>query len=331
MVYAANGTPPFGRDSIAVLAHRIVHEPPELGALSGRLRDLVTDCLAKDPARRPDASTLLMRLLGHEAPLAGDDARTAILAEGVTAAVPEATMPAPRAAGAAPRATADGPGHAAGRADDHPADARPEHTAAAAGYVAAGGRGPTDGGTGPRPAGAAAPPAKRRTWPLVSGALLGALGLTAGMIVAWAALRHHAPPPHTAPTTTIYTSATRNTERSQPANTDAHGSSSHSRPAPEPTFLVHPTGCDLGMTGVTCTITLRGEGAGFDWTGTAHDPLSISSHTGHLDPGGTTDITITLHPATPRAGGASSVTFIGAGGSHTVAVTWQGPPDPSST
>jgi serine/threonine protein kinase len=86
LVFAASGTPPFGRDSIAVLAHRIVHEPPELGALTGSLRDLVAECLDKDPARRPSAGVLLMRLLGHPSVPGGEQAATAILAEGVTAA-----------------------------------------------------------------------------------------------------------------------------------------------------------------------------------------------------------------------------------------------------
>jgi eukaryotic-like serine/threonine-protein kinase len=86
LVFAATGTPPFGRDSIAVLAHRIVHEPPELGALTGSLRDLVGECLDKDPSRRPSAGVLLMRLLGHPAAPVGGQAATAILAEGVTAA-----------------------------------------------------------------------------------------------------------------------------------------------------------------------------------------------------------------------------------------------------
>ncbi|MCW2859732.1 MAG: serine/threonine protein kinase [Actinoallomurus sp.] len=86
VVYAATGTPPFGRDSIAVLAHRIAHGPPELGTLTGSLRDLVAECLRKDPARRPSAGVLLMRLLGHPAVPGGERSGIAILAEGVTAA-----------------------------------------------------------------------------------------------------------------------------------------------------------------------------------------------------------------------------------------------------
>lgn len=50
-VYAANGMPPSGRGSAAVLAHRIVGEPAGLGAPAGDLRALVAERLGKDPAR----------------------------------------------------------------------------------------------------------------------------------------------------------------------------------------------------------------------------------------------------------------------------------------
>ncbi|MFD0683607.1 protein kinase domain-containing protein [Actinomadura fibrosa] len=79
MAYAANGTPPFGQDSIPAIMHRILHAPPELGRLDGPLRDLVASCLAKDPARRPTALDVLKRLLGT-------DRRENLLAEGTSAA-----------------------------------------------------------------------------------------------------------------------------------------------------------------------------------------------------------------------------------------------------
>ncbi|MCP2335262.1 serine/threonine protein kinase [Actinomadura rupiterrae] len=70
VVFAATGRPPFGQDTIPAVINRILHEEPDLGALEGALdgplRDLVTDCLAKDPASRPHARQVLMRLLGHE-------------------------------------------------------------------------------------------------------------------------------------------------------------------------------------------------------------------------------------------------------------------------
>ncbi|MEV5575015.1 serine/threonine-protein kinase [Spirillospora sp. NPDC052269] len=66
VAFAATGAPPFGQDTIPAVINRILHEEPELGDLEGPLRDLVTDCLTKDPSARPSARQVLMRLLGHE-------------------------------------------------------------------------------------------------------------------------------------------------------------------------------------------------------------------------------------------------------------------------
>ena len=71
MVYAATGRPPFGNDSIPAVIQRALHEEPDLGHIDEPLRGLVTDCLAKDPADRPTARQLLMRLLGQEDAVAG--------------------------------------------------------------------------------------------------------------------------------------------------------------------------------------------------------------------------------------------------------------------
>ncbi|MEW2357828.1 serine/threonine-protein kinase [Spirillospora sp. NPDC029432] len=68
LAFAATGEPPFGQDTIPAVINRILHQEPELGDLDGTLRELVLDCLSKDPADRPDARRLLMRLLGHEEP-----------------------------------------------------------------------------------------------------------------------------------------------------------------------------------------------------------------------------------------------------------------------
>ncbi len=64
IAYASSGTTPFGQDSIPAVMHRILHGEPELGRLTGPLRALVAACLAKDPARRPTARQVLLRLLG---------------------------------------------------------------------------------------------------------------------------------------------------------------------------------------------------------------------------------------------------------------------------
>ncbi|MEU6039675.1 serine/threonine-protein kinase [Actinomadura sp. NPDC047616] len=66
LTFAATGEPPFGQDTIPAVINRILHEEPDLGRLTGPLRDLVAECLDKDPANRPNARQVLMRLLGHE-------------------------------------------------------------------------------------------------------------------------------------------------------------------------------------------------------------------------------------------------------------------------
>ncbi|MFD7612054.1 serine/threonine-protein kinase [Streptomyces sp. NPDC059828] len=62
LAYAATGTAPFPGDSSAALLYKVVHEEPELGALSGELREVVAACLAKDPAARPAPQDVTRRL-----------------------------------------------------------------------------------------------------------------------------------------------------------------------------------------------------------------------------------------------------------------------------
>jgi predicted Ser/Thr protein kinase len=290
LTFAASGMPPFGRGSIGVLAYRIVHEPPELGALTGGLRDLVAECLDKDPARRPAAGVLLMRLLGHSTVPGGQQAQT-ILAEGVTAAA------------------------------DLPPQAGPPTRPAS----------PV-----PTPVGAAQPTVasrkKGRSWaPAVIGAA-GALALAGAAIIAVVAFSGDDRSPVPGPTRTVYTGSTGPQHQSAPSGA-GKSSPSDVRPAPQPSLLVEPAGCDLGTTGLSCTVTLTGSGATVHWTATATDPLSLSSSSGSLEPGDTDTVTITLHPPSPRVTGSASVTFTGAGHARTVRITWEGEPasDPSSS
>lgn len=69
MVFASSGRLPFAGDTMTAIVGRILHGEPDLGALTGPLRDLAVRCLAKDPAMRPPASEVLRVLLG-EAPAA---------------------------------------------------------------------------------------------------------------------------------------------------------------------------------------------------------------------------------------------------------------------
>ncbi|MEV0404407.1 serine/threonine-protein kinase [Actinoallomurus sp. NPDC050550] len=70
IVFAATGRSPFGQDSVMQVIRRIIHEPPDLGDLAEPLRGIVADCLAKDPAARPSAQDVLLRLLGRRTPSA---------------------------------------------------------------------------------------------------------------------------------------------------------------------------------------------------------------------------------------------------------------------
>ncbi|MEU6192851.1 serine/threonine-protein kinase [Streptomyces sp. NPDC047061] len=62
LAYAVNGEPPFPGDSSAALLYKVVHEEPELGALSGELREVAEACLAKEPGRRPAPAEVARRL-----------------------------------------------------------------------------------------------------------------------------------------------------------------------------------------------------------------------------------------------------------------------------
>jgi serine/threonine protein kinase len=68
MVYAATGQLAFGADSVPAVMHRIMYEEPDVSALPPSLRSVVLECLDKDPARRPSARDLLLRLVDPTAP-----------------------------------------------------------------------------------------------------------------------------------------------------------------------------------------------------------------------------------------------------------------------
>lgn len=90
MVFAATGKPPFGRDSLPAVVNRILHRDPDLGDLDGDLRDLVEECLSKDPGRRPTAKDALLLLLGARERRPDGDLLTAGTA--VASGAPEAAV-----------------------------------------------------------------------------------------------------------------------------------------------------------------------------------------------------------------------------------------------
>jgi eukaryotic-like serine/threonine-protein kinase len=67
MIYAATGQLAFGADSVPAVIYRIMYEEPDLSGLPPSLRAIVRECLAKDPAQRPTARDLLLRLVDPSA------------------------------------------------------------------------------------------------------------------------------------------------------------------------------------------------------------------------------------------------------------------------
>ncbi|MFI0353644.1 protein kinase [Actinomadura sp. 9N407] len=96
MTFAATGRPPFGSDSITAVIYRVLHQEPDLGDLGGELRGLVTAALAKDPAERPTAAQVLLRLVGHDeafAPAAGGAAATQPGSAAAGSVLPDSVRP----------------------------------------------------------------------------------------------------------------------------------------------------------------------------------------------------------------------------------------------
>ncbi|MFG1852469.1 serine/threonine-protein kinase [Actinomadura geliboluensis] len=77
IAYAANGRPPYGQDTIPAVMNRILKGRPDLGGLTGALRDLVAQALHKDAAKRPHSRDILLRLLEHSnGPITASEALT---------------------------------------------------------------------------------------------------------------------------------------------------------------------------------------------------------------------------------------------------------------
>jgi eukaryotic-like serine/threonine-protein kinase len=68
VAYAGTGRTPFGGDTPAVTAARILTQPPNLEGLPEPLKGLVARALAKEPVERPTAQQLLDLLLTSSAP-----------------------------------------------------------------------------------------------------------------------------------------------------------------------------------------------------------------------------------------------------------------------
>jgi hypothetical protein len=67
VTYAATGHPPFGQGAVGTVAHRILHEEPDLRGLQGRLLGAVRAAMDREPSRRPSPRALLEGLVGAAA------------------------------------------------------------------------------------------------------------------------------------------------------------------------------------------------------------------------------------------------------------------------
>ncbi|RAO04465.1 Non-specific serine/threonine protein kinase [Micromonospora noduli] len=97
IAFAAGGRPPFGSDSLFAVMHRVLHDPPDLPAMPPVLDELIRECLAKDPADRPAAERVLVRLLRQDGRVTEPLRRESLLEVGnETAGAPTPDHPLPQ-------------------------------------------------------------------------------------------------------------------------------------------------------------------------------------------------------------------------------------------
>jgi predicted Ser/Thr protein kinase len=217
MVFASCGRAPFGSGPIHPLISRVFNAPPDLGGLDGPLRDVVLRCLAKNPAERPTAQQVILRLLGQppQQPMPGSGllergAREASLVRGVTGGA----SPAPGAGEAAYllRGTGEPAYPPRGTGESYPPRGTGESYPARGTGEASPGRGAGDALPGP--------PQKRKP-PIVAG-LAGAIVLA--LVLAGAAV--------TAVVRALSTGAERTTAAGTPTTAPTRTTQAPSSPAP---------------------------------------------------------------------------------------------------
>ncbi|MFG3533152.1 serine/threonine-protein kinase [Streptomyces sp. NPDC047917] len=71
LAYAATGRPPYGTGEPAAVSYRTVHEGIDLEGVRPALAGLIRQCVAKDPADRPDPASVIARC-AVDSPLATD-------------------------------------------------------------------------------------------------------------------------------------------------------------------------------------------------------------------------------------------------------------------
>ncbi len=92
VAYTASGRHAYTGETYQEVLARILFGKPDLGPLSGRLREIVEACLAREPGDRPDAEEVLRRLLGQDG--SGGD----VLTSGAMAALPPSAAALPSSA-----------------------------------------------------------------------------------------------------------------------------------------------------------------------------------------------------------------------------------------
>jgi hypothetical protein len=66
ITYAATGAGPFGTGTAAAVLYRVVHGEADLSGVPPTLREIVSGCLAKDPAARPTPAALAAAIAGRD-------------------------------------------------------------------------------------------------------------------------------------------------------------------------------------------------------------------------------------------------------------------------
>ncbi|GAA0557306.1 hypothetical protein GCM10009546_19220 [Actinomadura livida] len=69
VVFAATGRPPFGTGPAPEVMRRVTSRRPDLGDMTGPLRDLAARCLDKNPAARPTAPQVVRALREGQGPM----------------------------------------------------------------------------------------------------------------------------------------------------------------------------------------------------------------------------------------------------------------------
>ncbi|GAA2457511.1 hypothetical protein GCM10010191_91580 [Actinomadura vinacea] len=135
MLFAATGRHSFGNDTISAVFHRILHYEPDLSPLPDTLRAIVAACLAKDPARRPEAQQVLLDLLGRQETVSAEPEGALTTGASFAGAVGPATGPGlpglPGVGGSGGHGGGSGGGHGAGHGvpgPGHPGTHPPSQT-----------------------------------------------------------------------------------------------------------------------------------------------------------------------------------------------------------